>query len=132
MAGFDSMSMLPPKQDAQALAWWTRAQLDVVRDRLAQVFSAWASDWVLDAAKPGATAVLAHERPDRENDSWLPIGAQGAAAAWIQTRHDPAADLFQTLFAVDAGLAGNTADMDGIGRAACARAWGALADALRR
>ena len=131
MAGSVSMpSALSTRPDARPLVWWTPAQLDAVAGAVANGWSAWARDWVRERAALGMSAVLAHEQPGHEKATWVPLGMRGEAAAWIQMRADPVADVFEALFAADPGQSA-IANPEGIGQAVASRSWAALADALR-
>ena len=124
---------LPEAADARPLAWWTPAQLDAVASPAAQAWSAWLRDWVGGAHTGAVTSecAQAHERPERQASVWVPLGRRGGAAAWIDTRGGPEADVLDEIFGADAGGGARQHGQEGIAHSVAARAWAALAENLR-
>ncbi len=125
-------SLRPVSQRATALMWLTPAQLEVLVNRVTEVRTAWARDWVLDsgAATRACTAVQAHEWPDRKGAVWSPLGSRGDVAGWIDVRTDPTELLFEAMFGADSLTDGRPSGKGEIAEALVLRGWNALTEAL--
>jgi len=92
-----------PAQRFQALVWWSDAQLRQLSSPLHTAWTDWARGWLPGAPPQGAgvECAMACERAGGADVRWQPLGARGAAAAWIDAGSGTPAVLARVLFGKD-------------------------------